>query len=325
MFCARGDYDVPHPRDTPSPATSPRYRIRVKISPFEHKDSPLLLVTLPGSAIWLRFRVASPVGKGHDPSHSELQKGKPPVKPSLVPIALFAMLPAASMAVHLNTGLTTTPSPQGIIDQCWTVSAPNGANTFSTASNSAFVVNPVLAGWAANSITSSWISVAPDGGGTNTGFANVFFTYRLSFAVTSLASGNAVQFKLWSDNNITQLGLNRSGTSGIVSVPNGVGTGWQANWAAVGLTPNASGNYGTSSSLWLSDGITATLSGLQVGTNVLEIVVRNGGNPTGFRAEFLSFSGASLAAVEPVPEPFTLGLGAAAAGAFLRHRRRRLL
>jgi hypothetical protein len=228
----------------------------------------------------------------------------------LVVLALaVASLAAAMPIVGLyGTGLSTTGTlvSGGIQEANWDISAgPGGAATpYVTAANwwfSPFAPRFPLDGtaWAANTLTSQWISpqdaygnnpVIPDAAGS--------YTYQTTFTIGGGLDPNSATFDyaLAADNTVLDVLLNGQSIGG-------AGTGFAS----------------------LSGIFTAAGAGLfQSGINTLQVVLNNEGgldeNPSGLQFQILS---SDVQALGQVPEPGTYALvGMALLGLQVLRRRR---
>lgn len=198
-----------------------------------------------------------------------------------------------------NTGAGIA-NPGGTVDPDWTVTLPtNGFWTGQTMS--AVMLNHTPSdfpynAYAANTATSQWISFAADGGNSPYTTAQMAgpFTYStlVNFGTSGTLSGH-----LWSDNRVlnVRVGASNFGQAPLASV------------------------YADDSVSWFQTGTGFNVAGSFSGVQTVEFTIMNGyagytgGNdPTAFRAQF-----------NPVPEPFTMSLGAAAIGLAMRRRVKR--
>lgn len=225
--------------------------------------------------------------------------------------AMLATATAATASISLrlhSTGesapraLNAAPAPLyaatggGIELNYLLVSAPSGAGPATVTKNNwgGF--------WLADNTTSRWISDRnhPNSSSVSPVGNYVFrYTFDLTgFSLSSILSAGGFTGR-WASDNQGSVWLN--------------GTQVSAN-----VYPPGSSAYGSWTNLTLS-------TGLNAGLNTLEFRVNNapagGGNPVGLRVEWESI--VVPTAVDPVPEPFTMGLVGAAALAALKRRKKK--
>lgn len=214
---------------------------------------------------------------------------------SIVALSLAAV-PAFGQASNTGAGIA---NPGGTLDPDWTVTLPLGMGSGTV---QAMMLNHGVSGetggtwpytaYAANTNASQWISFAVDGGDSlpsaqTTG--NFVYKTVVNFGTSGTLSGH-----LWSDNSLLDItvGANSFGQAPL-SIVHGVG-----------------------STSWFQSGSAFAVSGSFSGSQLVTFTIQNGypgytadHDPTAFRAQF-----------NPVPEPFTMGLGIAAIGMAARRR-----
>jgi len=206
-------------------------------------------------------------------------------------IAISTMVASAPALVFNSTGVGLA---DGAPDSFWTVSGPAVSGTVQAVALN-YTGNPFpYNAYAANDVFSQWISFAADGGNSlPSSTTQGIYTYTTT--VDFSGSTGVLSGHLWSDNSIVD-----------VLVGN----------VSLGVAPLVT-NHAANSAGWFQTGSDFTISGYS-GVQTVSFKVMNGfqgytGNndPTGFRARL---------DMQAVPEPFTMGLGLAAAGAFVRRR-----
>lgn len=204
---------------------------------------------------------------------------------------VLSSLGASATAMVFNS--TAVGLLGGAADSNWTVSGPSVAGT-QQAITLNYAGNPFpYNAYAANDAFSQWISFAADGGNSLPA-ASTQGIYTYTTTVDFTGSTGVLTGHVWSDNAIVDVLLGN---------------------VSLGLVPLAT-TYAAGSVDWFKKGSAFTLSGS--GVQTVSFQVRNGfpgsggsNDPTAFRARL---------SMQAVPEPFTMGLGLAAAGLFARRR-----
>ena len=164
---------------------------------------------------------------------------------------------------NLSTGLDDSGATvsDGATDPHWTITGPTGSTAAAYVTNQAWPIPP----WIADTSSSKWIS--PIAAEWNCSDAPGNYTYTRVFQVLGGSYGVSLVGQMSSDNSVVSATLN-----GRPVAVSGSGFG---GWGGVSIT-----------------------GGFQNGTNVLKVVVNNGGsgpNPSGFRAELVLTRGANSA------------------------------
>lgn len=206
-------------------------------------------------------------------------------------VTLIAAMAVVASSQAANTYVNTGVDLGGLgntVDQRWLIGT---SQNYLSSPQASLYSN--VAYTASFSGPSAWIG-RPDAPANSTTWFTLVFNLDQSF----IDSGLALSFK-WSSDNESYLYLNNSAaapgfTDALDSLPYGV-----------------LGNYSFHNTKTF---VLSTANGLVAGENVLQLAVRNDGatggfNPTAIRAEFT-----------PVPEPFTMALGAGGIGLALRRR-----
>lgn len=221
----------------------------------------------------------------------------PMVRPSILRCASATLAFAIGAAV-----VTATPNlyntgqglaANGATDLNWSYST-SFAGVYSSATT---YTHPNYTGGGAFSANSNWI-------GFTTAPAAQETWFKLDFDLTGYQPSTLSLSFIWSSDNDSDIFLNGNTTS-------------------LGFLNYGSGTVPDPYSFQTYRALTVTASeGLIAGQNSLYIRVRNGSqqgagaSPTAARLEFRDFGG------EPVPEPFTLALGAAGIGLAITRRRK---
>lgn len=210
-----------------------------------------------------------------------------------VSLVVLGALGASASALMFNS--TAVGLLGGAADTNWTVSGPSVTGT-QQAITLNYAGNPFpYNAYAANDAFSQWISFAADGGNSLPA-ASTQGIYTYTTTVDFTGSTGVLSGHIWSDNAIVDVLLGN---------------------VSLGLAPLAT-TYAANSVDWFKKGSAFTLTGS--GVQTVSFQVRNGfpgsggsNDPTAFRARL---------SMQAVPEPITMGLGLAAAGAFARRRMR---
>ncbi len=217
---------------------------------------------------------------------------------ALLALAMSSAASAGPILGLYNTGVSNngaTTSGQ-VAEPHWTMSVTGGtapATAFNGGVNGNFPIGP----WLADSMTSRWVTPSANAGASYDPFADGLYTFSLNFTLPGSAPQAA-----------RAAGTPAARFTGQFAVDNTV-TGIRLNGNTI---TGSGGGFGS----WTAF---AANSGFLAGTNTLEFDVlngaQNGGNPLGFRAEFLTSA---------VPESSTWAMmigGFALIGTAMRRRR----
>lgn len=200
---------------------------------------------------------------------------------------LFASIATQARAAdtYINTGVNLV----GVVDQRWKI----GTSQTDVATSASLYFNGAYS--APFSGPSDWI-----GRTGASAIGTTWFTLDFNLDASFFTNNFGLQIK-WASDNDSYLFLNDANTS----------DGFTGNLGYHPFGSSGSYSFEVTKTVFLT-----AANGLVVGSNRIQFAVLNGGsafgnNPTAVRAEF---------SAAPVPEPFTMVLGAAGIGLALRRR-----